>query len=300
MKIGKIILIVLGVALLALGVALLALGIAGLKDIPAQKALLENAVYLEAPVVLPENEGKLVIIHGKPEMTAPAYDEELGLTLDTIKAYRYAEEYKLISSEQLLYKYGWVSKGQKSIVGKASVGEFALDEKTLVGLPADSEYDSFDTAELAANGYVLGRGKTKEGAPTERWWVIVGGKYYYDTFEYSGNTDIPHITREMDKEIALEREGAKAYAYKIYTGAEGREMTIAGIQQGNLLVADDTLGPIVKDGVLSKEQLLSANQGGIMGGSIVFMLIGAVVAVLGLRKPKVKSHTTYEKEQANT
>lgn len=293
MKIGKIILIVLGVALLALGVK-------DLLDIPGQKALLENAVYLEAPVVLPENEGKLVIIHGKPEMTAPAYDEELGLTLDTIKAYRYAKEYKLISSEQLLYKYGWVSKGQKSIVGKASVGEFVLDEKTLIGFPADSEYDGFDTAELSANDYVLGRGKTKEGAPTERWWVIVGGKYYYDTFEYSGNTDIPHITREMDKEIALEREGAKAYAYKIYTGAEGQEMTIAGIQQGNLLVADDTLGPIVKDGVLSKEQILSANQGGIMGGSIVFMLFGVVLAVLGLRKPKYKSHTTYEKERTNT
>ena len=291
-NIGKIILLVLGVALIALGVK-------GLMDIPGQKALLENAVYLEEPAVLPENDGKLVVIHGKPEMTAPAYDEELGLTLDTIKAYRYAEEYKLTSSEQLQYKYGWVAKGQKSIVGKASVGEFALDEKTLVGLPADSEYDGFDTAELSANGYVLGRGKTKEGAPTERWWVIAGGKYYYDAFEYSGNTDIPHITREMNKEIALEREGAKAYAYKVYTGAGEQEMTIAGIQQGNLLVADDTLGPIVKDGVLSKEQILSANQGGIMGGSIVFMLIGAVLAVLGLRKPKVKAHTTYDKEQAN-
>ena len=91
-NIGKIILLVLGVALIALGVK-------GLMDIPGQKALLENAVYLEEPIILPENEGKLVIIHGKPEMTAPAYDEELGLTLDTIKAYRYAEEYKLISSE---------------------------------------------------------------------------------------------------------------------------------------------------------------------------------------------------------
>ena len=292
MKIGKIILIVLGVALIALGVK-------GLMDIPGQKALLENAVYLEEPTILPENEGELVIIHGKPEMAAPAYDEELGLTLNTIKAYRYAEEYKLTSSEQLQYKYGWVSKGQKSIVGKASLGEFARDEKMLVGFPADSEYEDFNMEELGANGYVLGRGKTTEGAPTERWWVIVGGKYYYDAFEYSGNTDIPHITREMNKEIALEREGAKAYAYKINTGAEGQEMTIAGIQQGTLLVADHTLGPIVKDGVLSKERILSANQGGIMGGSIVFMLIGAVLAVLGLRKPKVKVHTTYDKEQAN-
>lgn len=291
MKIGKIILIVLGVALIALGVK-------GLMDIPGQKAMLEAAVYLDEPVILPENEGKLVILHGKPEMTAPAFDEELGLTLDTIKAYRYAEEYKLTSSEQLQYKYGWVAKGQKSIMGKASVGEFALDEKTLAGLPADSEYDSFDSAELAANSYVLGRGKTKEGAPTERWWVIAGGKYYYHAFEYSGNTDIPHITREMNKEIALEREGAKAYAYKVYTGAGEQEMTIAGIQQGNLLVADDKLGPIVKNGVLSKEQILSANQCGITGGSVVFMLIGAVLAVLGLRKPKAKDGSDHATEQA--
>ena len=281
MKIGKIILIVLGVALLALGVK-------GLMDIPGQQAMLNAAVYLDEPVVLPENEGKLVIIHGKPEMTAPAYDEELGLTLNTIKAYRYDEEYKLKSSEKLLYKYGWVSKGSKGIVGMASLGEFALDEKTLNGFAADSEYEDFDMAEISAKGYEVSRGKTTEGAWNDRWWVIVGGKYYYDAFEYSGDLNIPHVTREMDKAIADEREGAKAYAYKVYTGNDGQEMTIAGVQQGTNLVADDTLGPIVKTGVLSKEQVLSANKGGIIGGAAVFMLIGAVLVVLGIRKPKAK------------
>ena len=281
MKIGKIILIVLGVALLALGVK-------GLMDIPGQQAMLNAAVYLDEPVVLPENEGKLVIIHGKPEMTAPAYDEELGLTLNTIKAYRYDEEYKLKSSEKLLYKYGWVSKGSKGIVGKASLGEFALDEKTLNGFAADSEYEDFDMAEISAKGYEVSRGKTAEGAWTDRWWVIVGGKYYYDAFEYSGDLNIPHVTREMDKAIADEREGAKAYAYKVYTGNDGQEMTIAGVQQGTNLVADDTLGPMVKTGVLSKEQVLSSNKGGIIGGAAVFMLIGAVLVVLGIRKPKAK------------
>ena len=286
MKIGKLILIVLGVALIALSVK-------GLMGIPGQQAALESAVYLDEPKVLPENEGKLVIIHGKPEMTAPAYDEELGLTISTIKAYRYAEEYKLISSEKLLYKYNWVSRGSKGIVGKASVGEFALDEKTLNGFTADSEYDAFNMAELGANGYVMGCGKTAEGALTDRWWVIVGGKYYYDAFEYSGNLDIPHITREMDKEIANEREGARAYAYKVYTGAGNQEVTIAGIQQGSTLVAHEKLGPVVKDGVLTKEQMLSANKGGIIGGAVVFALLGAVLVFLGVRKPK---HSAKAKE----
>ncbi len=281
MKIGKIILIVLGVALIALGVK-------GLMDIPGQQAALDAAVYLDEPVVLPENEGKLVIIHGVPEMTAPAFDEEFGLTINTIKAYRYAEEYKLVSSEKLLYKYKWVSRGSKGIVGKASLGGFALDEKTLSAFPADSEYADFDAAELSANGYVMGRGKTAEGALTDRWWVIVGGKYYYDAFEYSGNLDIPHITREMDQEIANEREGAMAYAYKVYTGAGDQEVTVAGIQQGNRLVADEVIGPMVRTGIQTKDQLLSSNKGGIIGGAAVFMALGAVLVFLGIRKQKTK------------
>lgn len=279
-NIGKIILLVLGIALIALGIKNFA-------DLPEQNATLEAAVYLDEPVVLPENEGKMVIIHGKPEMTAPAYDEELGLTLDAIKAYRYAEEYKLTSSEKLEYTYGWVAKGQKSIIGKASLGEFALDEKTLIGLPADSEYEDFNMEEISAKGYEVSRGRTTEGAWTDRWWVIVGGTYYYDAFEYSGNLDIPHLTREVNKEIADEREGAKAYAYKVYTGTDAG-VTVAGIQQGNTLAAHEKLGAIVKNGVQTKDQLLSSNKNGVIGGAVVFMVIGAVLVVLGIRKPKVK------------
>jgi len=283
-NIGKIILLVLGIALIALGIKNFA-------DLPGQSDVLEAAVYLDEAVILPENEGKMVIIHGKPEMTAPAYDEELGLTLDTIKAYRYAEEYKLTSSEKLEYQYGWVAKGQKSIVGKASLGGFALDEKTLIGLPADSEYEDFNMEEISAKGYEVSKGKTTEGAWTDRWWVIVGGTYYYDAFEYSGNLDIPHLTREMNKEIADEREGAKAYAYKVYTGTDA-EMTVAGIQQGSSLVAHEKLGAIVKEGVQTKDQLLSSNKNGVIGGAVVFMLIGAVLVVLGIRKPKAKERVS--------
>ena len=279
---GKIILIVLGIVLIALGGKTL-------MDIPAQKAVLENAVYLDEPVVLPENEGKLVIIHGKPEMTDPVYDEELGITLNTIKAYRYDEEYKQTSGEKGVFKYGWVSRGQKGIAGKASVGEFALDEKTINGLAADSEYEDFDMAEISAKGYVVGRGKTTEGAWTDRWWVIVDGTYYYDSFEYSNDLSIPHITREMDRNIAQEREGAKAYAYKVYTGMSSEKVTVAGIQQGTSLVADETLGTLVHNGVLSKEEVLSSNTNSLMGGAIVFILLGAVLGVLGLRKPKAKA-----------
>lgn len=239
--------------------------------------------------MLPENEGKLVIIHGKPEMTAPAYDEELGITLNTIKAYHYDEEYKQTSREKGVFKYGWVSRGQKGIAGEASVGEFALDEKTINGLAADSEYEDFDMAEIGAKGYVVGRGKTTEGAWTDRWWVIVDGTYYYDSFEYSNDLSIPHVMRETDRNIAQEREGAKANTYKVYTGLLSEEVTVAGIQQGTSLVVDETLGAVVRNGGVSKEEVLSSNTNSLMGGSIVFILLGVVLGIPGLRKPKAKA-----------
>jgi len=280
--IGKIILLVLGAALIALGGKTL-------MEIPAQKDVLKNAVWLDEPVVLPENEGKLVIIHGKPEMTAPACDEELGITVNAIKAYRYDEEYKQISGEKGVFKYGWVSRGSKEIAGEASVGEFALDEKTISGFAADSEYDDFDMAELRANGYEAGRGKTAEGAWTDRWWVIVGGTYYYDSFEYSNDLSTAHILREMDRNTAEERAGAKAYAYKVYTGLLSEEVTVAGIQRGTSLAADETLGAIVRNGVLSKEEVLSSQVNSVTGGSVLFMLLpGAACVFFGLRKPKTQ------------
>ena len=64
---------------------------------------------------------------------------------------------------------------------------------------------------------------------------------------------------------------------------------MAGIQRGSRLVADETLGPVVRDGVLTMEQLLSANKNGIIGGAAVFMILGAVLIFLGVRKPKAKT-----------
>jgi len=283
-NIGKIILLVLGVALIALGVK-------GLLDIPGQKALLENAVYLDEPTVLPENEGKLVIIHGKPEMTAPVYDEELRLTLNTIKAYRYREVYKKTGFNTDEQKWEWVTNEQKSLTGEAKIGDFELDSAILIAFPTESHYTDFDAGETA--GYSL----FHANSGSSDLYVLPEGGYYADEMTLDG-TDNGWLTT-MGFQTAADREGTTAYRYRFYDPEKNDEHTIAGIQKGNLLAKDENLGPVVKDGVLSKEQILSANQGGIMGGSIVFMLIGAVLAVLGLRKPKVKTHTYYDKEQAN-
>ena len=290
-KIGKIL-------LLALGVFIIWLSVRGLMDVPEYKEILGSAVYLEEAVVLPENEGKVVIIHGKPEMLAPAYDEELGITLNSIKAYRYDEEYTLTSSEQQNHVYDWVSRGQKGIVGEAKIGEFLLDEKTLVAFPADSDYADFDEAEISANGYNTSYGKTTEGAVTDRLYVIVGGPegeaYYYSPHEYS-NVDSSRFTRTMNKNIAADRDGTRAYAYKVFTGAVAEEVTVAGIQQGNTLVSHENLGGVVMSGAMSQKELVNTESGYLMGGSIAFLLLGLVCVFLALKPKKEKKQVKKQK-----
>ena len=92
MKILKILLFFLGLFIFVLGTD----AYLGVDDVIMA---LNEAVELDAPVILPENEGKIVILHGVPEMTAPVYDEELGLTLHTVKAMRYKESYDLVSRD---------------------------------------------------------------------------------------------------------------------------------------------------------------------------------------------------------
>lgn len=277
-NIGKIILIVIGAALIALSIK-------GLMDIPGQQAALDAAVYLDEPVVLPENEGMLVIIHGSPEMIAPAYDAELKLTIDSIKAYRYKETYKQTGYTDEEKKWEWVSGGQTSLVGEAKIGEFELDEGILIAFPAESDYTDFDAKEV--RDYVL----TYKSVATGEVVVLPDGGYYADTnVTYVGDSYISWLGANAEAERL---EGKTAYRYKYYNPDKNGEHTVVGVQQGSRLVKDESIGAMVRNGVLTKEQMLSSNKGGIIGGAAAFAVLGAVLVFLGVRKPK---HSTKAKE----
>ena len=239
-NIGKIILVLFGAALIVWSAK-------GLMSVPGQRAALEAAVYLEEAVVLPENEGKLVIIHGEPEMLAPAYDEELKLTINSIHAYRYKETYKQTGFTDDERKWEW-------------------------------DYVDFDPAET--KDYVL----TYKSIATGEVCVLPDGGYYADTnVTYIGDSFFNFLGAHS---LGERLEGKTAYRYKYYNPEKNGVHTIAGVQQGNRLAKDENVGAFVRDGVLPKEKVISANANSIIGGAAVFMLLGVVLIVLGLRKTK--------------
>ena len=280
MKIGKIILLVLGIALIALAAK-------SLVGIPGSTAVFEEAVYLEEPVVLPENEGKFVVIHGDAVMTAPAYDEELGLTIQTVKAYRYAKEYKEISVKDGVHTWDWQTKMQQTLVGKAAIGEFSLDEKTLNAFPVDTDkyYEDFDAQEIQPYALDYALSNTSNNiSETDQLCVIQNGDYYFDRWSYSVLDQV--VIRDIDRAILDERDGARAYSYRYYDDAQHGELTVAGVQQGNALVAHEKVGPVVYDGVKTMEELASSQKTAVIGGSVAFLVIGLLLVILALRKNK--------------
>ena len=270
-NIGKIILVLFGAALIVWSAK-------GLMSVPGQRAALEAAVYLEEAVVLPENEGKLVIIHGEPEMLAPAYDEELKLTINSIHAYRYKETYKQTGFTDDERKWEWVSSGQETLTGQAKIGEFELDANILSAFPAESDYVDFDPAET--KDYVL----TYKSIATGEVCVLPDGGYYADTnVTYIGDSFFNFLGAHS---LGERLEGKTAYRYKYYNPEKNGVNTVIGIQQGKRLVRTDRVGTAVLSGVKTREQVLSTSSGYLIGGASAFMALGALLVVLGLRKQK--------------
>lgn len=269
------------IILLVLGAAIAALAIAGLAGIPGQRAALEEAVYLDEPVVLPENEGRRVIIHGKVEMTGPAYDAQLGLTLQTPKAFRYNEQYQKTGTEDGQQTYDWVSRGTATVTGAARVGEFHLANELTALLPADKVYDAFDPAEIARYDV-----QTLLGG-TETYVLEQGHRHYKKAVYDTGGWLNTAAWRE-----ARERDGARSWHYRYFDAAARGEMTIAGVQKNGYLHQDEAFTTSIMSGVKTKEDFRDAGTAYLAGGAGAFLLLGLFMIYKGLRKPRVNARTT--------
>jgi len=269
MKIVRIVLLLLG-----LGSCMLAgKALMGVDDIGTA---LEEAVVLESPVVLEENEGKLVVLYGVPEMTAPAYDEEMGLTLDTIKALRYKESYERTGTEEGKTTWEWTSKGMETLFGEAKLGEFSLDETVLKGLPTESDYTQFDQQE--AQMYNLDRPTLSQ--PTI--YVLKKGDYYYDekTLSRSDNGMISASSYA----VTADREGTVAYHYRHFNAERYDALTIVGRQTGSTLTESGVGGLMsVHTGVMTLDKLADTNQFYLTLGSGMGMLFGVLLMLPAIK-----------------
>ncbi len=122
------------VLLVLLSLCMLLVDIMMVCTLPERKAAVASIVVLDSPTLLPENEGKLVLVRGTYTVLKAAHDEDFGITFDAPLAVRIPESFNKRGRRSI--RYDWEQIGEPvSLVGQVMLGELALDDPLLAMTP---------------------------------------------------------------------------------------------------------------------------------------------------------------------
>lgn len=271
-----------GVLLLVIG---LFFSVSSLKmifvDTPKMKSALKDAVYVGQGAINDANDGKIVIVCGPFELTTPSYDEELGLTIDSIRTSRSKQTMKLnkttkatkANAETLTEEekrngvLEWsTAYRDKTLTGEGKIGNYTLSQDFIDAIVLNGTWHDYDRSELEASGYV---------------WV----------------TDANYSQKDFIEPLSQTQRNYKGNDYRyFYDGANfktGQTVTAIGIQNGDTLNAVAGITNNLMENELDRETAIA--QGGVPGfGTSVFSIIFSLIPLLagvvllftsGTRKP---------------
>ena len=288
-KIGGIILIVC-----ALFTAFLGIKAAG--NAPGNQEVIKDAVYVADGKVLPENEGKVVIVNGTLEAPLPFVDEETGIELNSIVAYRRVEKARVeLGTEDEVDTWTWDSTlnendfgGSKKIVAPGvTIGEFAVAEMLLQPVPTFAELTEFYIGEgYDADWYVFEE-KGLDYLYQLEYMPWNGDEVYYDTVLRDNLTS------------KQKNEGTLRVRYDVVEEGTSMDYTIIGRQKNGKLEEVEELDLIATvSGHLTPEEMLghaeSSNTTALITATVIalaFAIPGVIILLKAFKggQPTVKS-----------
>ena len=93
-----------------------------------------DAVFVEDAKIMPENEGKLVAVSGKPVMLESAVDDQIGVSFESSRVYRsvYVLKYNsLLKTWDTGYALDGDELGSGVLTGRVTIGDYELDKELL-------------------------------------------------------------------------------------------------------------------------------------------------------------------------
>lgn len=272
-KIGGIILIVC-----ALFTAFLGIKAAG--NAPGNQEIIKDAVYVADGKVLPENEGKVVIVNGTLEAPLPFVDEETGIELNSIVAYRRVEKARVVlGSDDEEDTWSWnvtlnendFGGSKKLVAPGATLGEFEVAEMLLQPVPTFAEPTEFYIGEGYDADWNVFEEKGLDYLYQLEYMPWNGDKVHYDTVLRD------HVTSKQ------KNEGTLRVRYDVVEDGTSMDYTIIGLQKNGKLEEVEELDLIAAvSGHLTPEEML-----GYAESSNTTALITATVIALAFAIPGV-------------
>ena len=272
-KIGGIILIVC-----ALFAAFLGIKAAG--NAPGNQEIIKGAVYVADGKVLPENEGKVVIVNGTLDAPLPFVDDETGIELDSIVAYRRVEKARVeLGTEDEVDTWSWDSTlnendfgGSKKLVAPGvTLGEFEVAEILMQPVPTFGELDEFYIGEDYDVEWYIFEDDGMDYLYQLEYMPLEDGTVYYDFF--------------LDDNLTSKQknEGTLRVRYDVVEDGTSMDYTIIGLQRNGKLEEVEELDlTAAVSGHLTPEEMLEYAE-----SSNTTALITATVIALAFAIPGV-------------
>lgn len=261
-KIGGVILVIVGLFFSIATVKMIFV------DLPKAKSSMKDAVYVGEDAIDEKNDGKIVIVCGEFELTQPSYDEELGISFDTIRATRAKqtlertkntaglteEEKENMTAEEKLYGIlEWNTGLSEDIrLGEGKIGNYTLSPDFIQTIHLDNVWDKYNEESLEALGYA-----------------------YMPDDSFSQE----HFIEPFDQSQRNLKENDVRYFYYAADLEPGQVMTAIGIQDGQVLKAAPKISDNLIKGALDRET--AVKEGGSVGiGAILFSIVLSLAFLL--------------------
>ena len=199
-------------------------------DDPKAKKLLSEAVY-----VTTANDGKAVIVSAPFKLVEPAYDDEMGLTLDSIRISRKKErteyERKQNDEDGWKEKLVWNQEGaSEEYIGEGMVGGYTLSEDFIHMIRMTGTWKDYDEQVLKELGYAFvsdpsySQGYFKDGDKVTAIGIQDG-----QTLKKAPGMTEYLMKGEMDMETAIKEGGAAGIGLKIFSIAISLIFMLGGV-----------------------------------------------------------------------
>ena len=269
---------IIGVILIIGGISFALLAVKALVLAPQSYEKIRAAATIKDGKIIPENEGKLVVVSGTLKPAEQLRDPITGVKLPGVTAKRTVWTYERDTNSDDEQVWDWKPENtdysEKANFGinaeiltttmlaaPTVLGEFKVESKLLNPLIRNTEFKQYDEKSLNAGWKVLSGGKESRYCVSKEHWLPKKSTGMYSTTGY----------------------GAQKISYGIVSPDDPLEYTIIGIQKGDTLIeAEDVDGVTTIKGIMTAEEFAEENKKGVRGGSIFGIVAGILLAIIGV------------------
>ena len=269
---------IIGVILIIGGLLFASLAVKALMSAPQNYEKIKAAATIKDGRVIPENEGKLVVVSGTLKPAEQLQDSITGVKLPGVTAKRTVWTYERDTNSDDEQVWDWKPEitdySEKANFGinaeiltttmlaaPTLLGEFKVESKLLNPIMRNTEFTQYDEESLNAGWKVLSGGKESRYCVSKEHWLPKKTTGMYSTTGY----------------------GSQKISYGIVSPDDPLEYTILGVQKGDTLIKSEDVDSVTTfKGIMTAEEFADESKKEARGGSIFGIITGILLAVIGV------------------